>query len=416
GQNCNEFQVSPSTRKKLARNGQAALDWFPECARRRLNETDAAPEIDELADVSGMPEGINQLDAAHDTATVEATTGARIRGRAALVGRVGAMSLAAIYCAALGAVLIGVGGFAVFGIVAVLLLAGGLFAINRLKHSLLGEPILPMDFTLLGHAFRFPSLYFGFLKPATACAIASGVAFVAGAPAAAEYVWGEPARISSTWTRGVLVLAGLSAWLLRHRLAGLIGIADWARRRGFVFDPGTDVRRLGLLPTLAVYDLASGDRPHLARVRATSLAAQTGNRQAADPLGLGAGAKLPDIVLVQAESFFDARRLGLAQPGIDDALVNFARLQRSAFAHGTLDVLSSGGNSLRSEFAVLSGMSATESGVHALNPYHRLARDKVWSLAWHLRALGYRTVAVHPYSGDFFWRNQVYEHLGFERF
>ncbi|MGE0736771.1 MAG: LTA synthase family protein [Alphaproteobacteria bacterium] len=196
----------------------------------------------------------------------------------------------------------------------------------------------------------------------------------------------------------------------------MIGIADWARRCGFVFDPGADVRRFGLLPTMAVYDLASGDRPHLARVRATSLAAQTGNRQAADPLGLGTGAKLPDIVLVQAESFFDARRLGLAQPGIDDALVNYARLQRSAFAHGTLDVLSSGGNSLRSEFAVLSGMSATESGVHALNPYHRLAREKVWSLAWHLRALGYRTIAVHPYSGDFFWRNQVYAHLGFERF
>jgi phosphoglycerol transferase MdoB-like AlkP superfamily enzyme len=75
-----------------------------------------------------------------------------------------------------------------------------------------------------------------------------------------------------------------------------------------------------------------------------------------------------------------------------------------------------GANTVRTEFAFLSGLKAKKLGVHRFNPYRRLARQGVPTLASFLRNLGYRTVCVHPYPAGFYARNKVFPLLGFDAF
>jgi hypothetical protein len=99
-------------------------------------------------------------------------------------------------------------------------------------------------------------------------------------------------------------------------------------------------------------------------------------------------------VLVQSESFFDVRRL---YPGVRPALLSrFDALRRQALKHGLLLVSAWGANTIRTEFAVLSGIGDDALGVHRFNPYRRFARRDILTLPHHLRALGYETVCIHP--------------------
>lgn len=123
---------------------------------------------------------------------------------------------------------------------------------------------------------------------------------------------------------------------------------------------------------------------------------------------------LPNLVVVQSESFFDARELFAGiRPEI---LREFELLQRSAACFGKLAVPAWGANTVRTEFAFLSGLSGENLGVHRFNPYRKMARQGVPTLAGFLKNLGYRTVCVHPYPAGFYNRNKVFPVLGFDEF
>jgi phosphoglycerol transferase MdoB-like AlkP superfamily enzyme len=117
---------------------------------------------------------------------------------------------------------------------------------------------------------------------------------------------------------------------------------------------------------------------------------------------------------VQSESFFDARRL---YAGVRPALLEpLDDICRSAVQYGRLHVPAWGGNTARSEFAFLTGIEAAEIGVHRFNPYRRLGRLAIPTLAGFLKHAGYRTVCVHPYPASFYSRDAVYPALGFDAF
>ena len=120
------------------------------------------------------------------------------------------------------------------------------------------------------------------------------------------------------------------------------------------------------------------------------------------------------LVVVQSESFFDPRRLfsGIRR----DVLSEFDSLRSGAICHGQLQVAAWGANTVRTEFAFLSGLAAEALGVHRFNPYRRLARQGVATLATFLRHHGYRTICVHPYAGSFYARHEVFPQLGFDEF
>jgi Sulfatase len=71
---------------------------------------------------------------------------------------------------------------------------------------------------------------------------------------------------------------------------------------------------------------------------------------------------------------------------------------------------------MRAEFAVLTGIEEAALGYDRFNPYHALARGRIASQVWRLRAAGYRTICLHPFDRRFFRRDLVMPALGFEQF
>jgi len=274
------------------------------------------------------------------------------------------------------------------------LLAGFLFVVlvsNAKVHSL-HEPFIFQDFEYFSDALRHPRLYMPFLGAVRALLslFAFGLAIAAGLTMEESLV----GRMSiGEFVTGAATLA----------LAGLLLLWFGARHRLAVsFDPTADLRRLGMLTALWRY----GEEEHV-RCDAQSPYAK--------PACAAAGAAgLATLVVVQSESFFDPRRLF---SGIrSDVLGEFDSLRRGAICHGPLQVGAWGANTVRTEFAFLSGLAAESLGVHRFNPYRRLARQGVATLATVLRRLGYRTICVHPYTASFYSRHKVFPRLGFDEF
>jgi hypothetical protein len=120
------------------------------------------------------------------------------------------------------------------------------------------------------------------------------------------------------------------------------------------------------------------------------------------------------IIIVQCESFFDARRLSPRIPR--DLLAGFDACCASAALFGRFGVPGWGANTMRAEFAVLSGVPESQLGYDRFNPYYALARVPLESQVWRLRRAGYRTICLHPFDRRFFRRDLAMPALGFEQF
>lgn len=121
----------------------------------------------------------------------------------------------------------------------------------------------------------------------------------------------------------------------------------------------------------------------------------------------------PTVIVVMSESFFDATRLPKVK-FLDDPIPNLRRLQ-AEHTSGTLFPPVFGGGTANTEFEVLTGHSMRflpEGSV----PYQQYLHRKHPSLASLYAAQGYETVAVHTFHRWFWERDQVYHHLGFQRF
>ncbi len=284
---------------------------------------------------------------------------------------------------------------------ACLALAGALLVVlvNNAKYQALREPFLFSDFGLFSQALRHPRLYLPFLGLGKAAAgiLAVGLSLYLGLelePALAQRLGGAPFLAVAA---GGLAGGALLLWR-GGRAAPPPGL-----------DPQRDLHRLGLAASLWLYwrlerlptpvpraPVRSNDRERGAARRST-----------------GARAR-PHIIAVQSESWFDARRL---LPTIrPEVFAHFDRIRAAAALHGRLQVPAWGANTMRTEFAFLSGLSPADLGVHRFNPYRRFARRPVPSLASRLKPLGYRTLCLHPHPASFFARDRVFPNLGFHEF
>ena len=106
----------------------------------------------------------------------------------------------------------------------------------------------------------------------------------------------------------------------------------------------------------------------------------------AAPAIIGTSTAGRPIVLVQCESFFDAR---YAMPSLpSDFLTGYDAVCDDG-TYGRLVVPAWGANTMRAEFAVLTGIEEAALGYDRFNPYHALARGRIASQVWRLRAAGY---------------------------
>ena len=294
---------------------------------------------------------------------------------------------AGLWCVCL-AVLYALTARPLFSAINVLLLWLLIVMVSNAKYHSLREPFVCADFEYFSDAVRFPRLYLPFFGFGKAALLAVGflVYLWAGLTFEPEVAGG---RSSALW----LGLAGLLLLRLGHR-----------RRSTPTFDAEVDVQRWGLAGSLWGYFWAAR-----ATVDPTTLGSPFSKAPSPIP-----PAALPDLVSVQSESFFDVRDLW---PGVKtQVLSEYDRLAAQALARGKLQVAAWGANTVRTEFAYLTGIPGDRLGVHRFNPYRVLARQGLPSIAAHLKAQGYRTICVHPYDGSFYGRNQVLPALGFDEF
>lgn len=261
--------------------------------------------------------------------------------------------------------------------------------ISQAKFKALREPFIYADFEYFGDAIRHPRLYLPFISiwaiilPLGGFALACWVAFTLEPTLSVQF--------NSAWA-SLAVVAGLAA-----------GGAVLCRIRpnGMQFDALADLRRHGLVTCLWAYGRAERDIPHLP---APDWPVWSGDQTPA----------APDLVSVQSESFFDARE---DYPALrPEILAGFDTLGQQACLRGKVTVPAWGANTVRSEFAFLSGLAGEAMGVHRYQPYRRLVAAGVASLAQHLRQQGYRTVCIHPYHPTFYRRNTILPQLGFDEF
>lgn len=267
-----------------------------------------------------------------------------------------------------------------------------LVLVNNAKVKALREPFVLPDFEYFTDAIRHPRLYIPFLGwwKFLLSALGFGMAVAVG-------WWGE--GVPEARLRWSGQLGGVAVELAA---AVLLLLAGRSARLQVDFNAERDVSALGLLASLWRYAQESSQVPVTASTLET-------------PVQPSGNAERPHMVAVQSESFFDVR--DLCEGIRAQVLVEFDRLRAEASAYGKLTVPAWGANTVRSEFAFLSGLAESGLGVHRFNPYRALAKGwQVENLVRILKQLGYRTVAIHPYPASFYLRDRVYPQLGFDEF
>ena len=194
--------------------------------------------------------------------------------------------------------------------------------------------------------------------------------------------------------------------LMLCTLTALLGIRHMPDRiaQQFSGDPAADAAGHGPFATILLHALFAHRQRAGLRERA----------RPGTPAPATASSASGPVVLIQSESFFDIRRL---HPDIPrDLLPQFDRYRREARLHGRLTAPCWGANTVRTEFAVLTGLGQGELGFDHFNPYARFLTAPVRSLAWTLKHRGYRTVCLHPFDPRFYRRDEVMPLLGFDEF
>ena len=266
-----------------------------------------------------------------------------------------------------------------------------LVVVNNAKLAALREPFVFADHAYFTDAIRHPRLFLPFLGWGNALAIAVGIVVAVVLGLSLESVPDDRWLLQGQ-LGGVLASSGMSVLLL----------AAGARQRvELSFEPERDLASLGLLGCLWHQAVAARQRP-------PELAS-------AFEGPVMRPAQLPHLVAVQSESFFDPRPMWV---GIrPEVLAEFDRLASTGLAHGDLQLPAWGANTVRSEFAFLSGLDPSLLGAHRFNPYRAVAAGwSVPTVASFLKQLGYRTVCIHPYPASFYQRDQVFPRLGFDEF
>lgn len=124
----------------------------------------------------------------------------------------------------------------------------------------------------------------------------------------------------------------------------------------------------------------------------------------------------PNLIVVMNESFADLAQIGDFETDID--YMPFFRSLKGAenTITGNLLVSPVGGNTCNTEFEFLTGMNTGLLRANAIPYAQMIFNDIPYSMASHMKGLGYRTMAFHPYHADGWNRTNVYNYMGFDEF
>jgi phosphoglycerol transferase MdoB-like AlkP superfamily enzyme len=288
------------------------------------------------------------------------------------------------------------------------------YGVNSLKVANLGTPLVPADFRMVGQLGKGGMHVLGSYLPHSPwpyLGLIAGVALIAA-------LWRFEPPLFQSRTGGKRVIAGsVLAATFGTLLVGVPGWGSLYNGHKLWLEPwsaAATTSHSGLVSSLVMFHLQ--DRHTKQKVdpaAVTQLLLTTGDAVRArmqttpDP-----NTALPDIVVVQSESFFD--------PGImhgyenADLTPNLKRLAAQGMS-GPLHVPTFGGGTIRTEFEVLTGLSLRYFNTMQF-PYLQLNNKVVPSMVRVLRSHGYETIAIHGNDPTFWNRNTAFKALGFDRF
>lgn len=282
---------------------------------------------------------------------------------------------------------------------------------SNFKYSIVSQPVVASDFLVFSQVVENPVLFGAYVREQIPAFIAAAVAL----SALAWVIRSEKSAIRS-WT--VSIAAVLVGCVLLWQMPGILLKPEAPLHRLYSMTmtpfnysfPADDVRKYGLFATLV---RSAGDTfediPPADGLVLDAISTLVGEPVPAEV----PGGPLPHVIVVQNEAFFDFRIIddSLSSAAYDrwDELVAEAR-------SGLARVNTYGGNTLRTEFSMLTGISLDRFGAVMDYPYLTAINGPVDSVPRYFGTLGYQTVAVHPFYRDFWRRDVTYDYLGFDTF
>ena len=267
--------------------------------------------------------------------------------------------------------------------------------VNQAKFKALNEPLVFSDIYLYLQVFTHPRLFLPFLNlPITLTAITIGLIFLYLA------IIFEP-----TLTVSSLITSCIMFGIILILTCLIIKIA---KNLNLNFHPAKDMKAFGFFNSLVIYFIQASQKINLDHFK-NFLEKQSPYKQPPQ-----SPAEWPNLVVIQSESFFDPRQL--SQSIRPEVLSFFDQLRSTSTQNGKLQVPAWGANTLRSEYAFLSGIHNQNLSYYQFNPYQFLQNSPSPSLASYLKSLGYRCICIHPNHAAFFKRDKVFPFMGFDEF
>lgn len=124
--------------------------------------------------------------------------------------------------------------------------------------------------------------------------------------------------------------------------------------------------------------------------------------------------KLPNIIFVQLESFFDVQTVEYLKCS-EDPIPYFRSLMES-YSSGAFKVPSVGAGTANTEFETISGMNMRYFGPGEYPHKTILKKTTCDSIPYALKEIGYNTHAIHNNKATFYSRVDVFPNLGFETY
>ncbi len=282
---------------------------------------------------------------------------------------------------------------------------------NNFKFSIISQPIVASDVIVFGQVLETPALFVHYIREQwLLIPLALGGLVLP--------LWAirfeQPLMTDKRWT-AISVTAGvLLLWQIQPVL--LMPRAPLQRVYGALLpafdhrDPMSSVKQHGLIATLINSAGQSYFVPPV--IEAADLALI---KRLAASIGTPTyiGEDVPNLVVIQSEALFDFRVVDAAFSPSAYAL--WDQIKTTA-QYGMATVDTYGGATLRTEFSLLTGVPATLFGAEMDYPYLNVVTAPIAAIPWHLKALGYETIAIHPFHDTFWRRDRAYPRLGFDRF
>ncbi len=124
--------------------------------------------------------------------------------------------------------------------------------------------------------------------------------------------------------------------------------------------------------------------------------------------------KLPNIIFLQLESFFDVTKIQNLQFSKDP--IPYFRECMDKYSSGYLDVPSVGAGTANTEFEIITGMNLDFFGPGEY-PYKTVLKERTCeTVCYDLKPYDYSTQAIHNNRASFYGRNEVFAQFGFDYF